>query len=140
MALRLPPVAYLFTFAMALVSMTLLGIVVGGLVLIRQGGSPFDAIDGVGLVCFIASAIVGYLFRLIFWDRSSPGVRTGVRRFVTALLSLLPIAAAVAVALAATTPTPGWLLGFLVMGCLCQIATIWWLVRYRTLDATTVTR
>ena len=131
-ALRPIPPGYLLTLSLALVSLPCLGIGLGGLLIQRRGGHPLDAMNGVGLVCFVAAYAVVFSMRLIFWPKAPPGLRAAVRVAITLVLCVLLVASAYAVFVAATTSNAdGTSFYFVVLAAFSQVATVIWLLRYR---------
>lgn len=123
---------YGLTFGLAIVSLPLLGNAIQGLSLLRHGGDPLDALDGVGLICFVAMFGLGFLLRLVLWRRASDPVRYAARTFLTVILCLFLIATGYAIIRAwAQRDVPGWLEGCVVLATLCQIATLSWVFHYR---------
>ena len=120
------------SLTIGLVSLPFLGIALGGIVLLARGGDPLDAINGSGLICFIAAYALLFLMRFILWKRSPPAVRNAVRMFLTlVLVSLFVATGYTLVRTVEQTEVPGWLLYVVALAALCQIGTVLWVVHYR---------
>jgi hypothetical protein len=137
---RKPSRGYIISLGVALVGLATLGMGLGGEVRYRAGLDATDVIDHEGLWVFIFSLSWGYWFRLIFWDRVPLNYQNLVRTVLSALLiAELPLAI-VAAFMAITQGKPltddqvaaTIMIGmFTVIGVLCQISTVIWLLRYR---------
>ena len=128
--LRPVSVGYLITLALAMTGMVFVAIGLGGSLEARAGHDPLDAINVAGLPTFFFMWFLMYLFRLIFWKKVPERRQAQVRGFVTAVLSLEVLCASLAIVL--LTSTGGvTAIAFTILGALCQIATVTWLVRYR---------
>ena len=104
----------------------------------RIGADPLDAINLWGLSALGFVWVLAYLFRFIFWRRIPERTQGRVRAFVTGVFALEFLLALAVVAFFATTASAsgsnGQLdesLGSIIVGELCQIATVTWLLRYR---------
>lgn len=130
----------MFHLAIAAAGITWLTMVIGGELRIRAGLDPFEALNHEGAVAFVFSLSLGYVFRLIFWDRVSQRHQDFVRKFVSLIFCTEIILAAAGVFLRLTQANvqgthdkSGTIVMtvFLIFGLLCQISTVIWLLRYR---------
>lgn len=139
-SLRRPSAWYLFHLAIAALGITWLTMALGGELRIRAGLDAFGTLRQEGPVAFIFSLSIGYMFRLIFWDKAPDRYRGPIRNCLGLIFFVEPILAIVAV-LARFTQGNVQVVGgdsgtavvtiFTVFGVLCQISTVIWLLRYR---------
>ena len=123
---------YTISLALSLLSFPFDGMALGGLSLLKRGQDPVAALDSPGLICLAAAYLPAFLVRLVFWRRSSPALREGVRTFVVIVLcALLALTTYTVVRTTLSSGVPGWMVAFVILAFLCQIATLAWLIRYR---------
>lgn len=130
--MRLMSMGYGASLASGLASLPFLGTVLGGISLLSRAKDPTHALDGSGLVCFVAMFALGFLMRLIVWQRSSSTVRNVVRNILMIVLVLLVITTIYTIVETTEhSDVPGWLVAFAWIAGLLQIGSVAWILRYR---------
>ena len=132
-ALRAISAGYLASYGFAVVGIPFLAIGLGATIDQRAGRDPREAVSGVGFVAFVFMFVMVFAVRLVFWNRVSADLQALVRAVLSLVLATELIAAVVALGMAPWQGAHGAGLAtwFTVLGVICQIATLIWLVRYR---------
>lgn len=137
---RRPSPQYLFHLAIAIIGIAALSVALGGELRIRSGLDATDALNHEGAVAFALALSLGYVSRLIFWDRVQPRYQA-LTRNVLSLILCVELALAIVTIFFVTTSgsikpvggesSTGTVMWFTIPGVLCQISTVIWLLRYR---------
>lgn len=141
---RPPSSWYVFHLNIMVLGMVFLTTGLGGEIRIRMGLAGSDALNHEGLWMLIFCGLMGYWFRLIFWGRVPQRYKNMVRAALSAFLATgLPLAAVTMFLAAAQGDiqlpddpvyhrlAPVLVTVFTIIGALCQISTVIWLLRYR---------
>ena len=129
-----PSTGYSLSLIIAAVGVTCTVVALVGALFLRAGRDPVDASGLPGQVAFACSFGLLFAARWVFSPSSSAAVRRGLRGSVDAVLVaevVLALAAAVLVA-SSGKPAGMFLDIFVALALACQVATVLWLVRYRS--------
>ena len=130
---------YGVSIGFALVGLVFLFIAGGAIIEARGGNDPNRAINLFGLPGFLLMWVFLYLIRLIFWHKVSQQRQAQVRMLVSGLLSIEVVVTIFVSALlmsgggrSASDPSALTAVTTCVMAAICQVATVTWLIRYRS--------
>lgn len=127
---RRPSNGYLYSIAMAAVSIGILGYLFS----VRYQGAKLFGI-GIAGYFFVAMFAVLFIIRVIFWSRATPAIQNMTRLFVTlvfiaTLLTVLVMAGLIVSS--ADGANRAAQVCFLVAAAVFQVPNVIWLLRYRT--------
>ncbi len=134
---RRPSPGYLFTLSLAMAGLAASAIGLGSALRLAAGKDPTDALQFEGTAVFAAALLLGFVYRLIFWNKVSPRAQNMVRVFLACVLEVGVLISILAIVftLKATSAGSGTRLILPIMfsatSAICQIASVTWLLRYR---------